>query len=200
MNTPIGRAPSPPSADARRTDDAPGADSPEHYQAEAAFERVLRSKSASRERQDDRDDDDAAGDVAALLPMAPQPNATPAPLAAGPLVAVAAADAPPPLSLRASVEAAFGAPIPPAPVAGEQHTWDVSLREPQGVPVDLRAVRVPPPLPGAAAGAWSLTVSAGRDTQLLARHASRLHERLRARALDATHVRVQRDDDEESAE
>ena len=198
MNTPIGRAPTPASSEPRRNDDAPRGDGNERCQAEAAFERVLRSKTASREREDDGDDDETSGDGAAPLPM-PSLQAAQTP-ATGPLAAVAAVDAPAPLSLRASVEAAFGAPIPPASAPGEQHSWEVSLREPQGVPIDLRAVRVPPPLPGAAAGAWSLTVSAGRDAQLLARHASRLHERLRTRAVDATHVRVQRDDDEEFAE
>lgn len=199
MNTPIGRAPNPASTDASRSDEAPRADGNERSQAEAAFERVLRSKSASREREDERDDDDASGDGAAPMPMAPLQSALALP-AAGPLAAVAALEAPAPLQLRASVEAAFAAPIPPAPMPGEQHGWEVSLREPQGVPMDLRAVRVQPPVPGAAAAGWSLTVSAGRDAQLLARHASRLHERLRTRAVDAAHVRVQRDDRDEPSE
>jgi hypothetical protein len=57
---------------------------------------------------------------------------------------------------------------------------------------------VPPPLPGSAAGPWTLTVSSSaRDAALLARHAPRLNERLRARAIDLTHVRVERHADDE---
>src|SRR5262249_741165 len=74
MNTPIARPPQP-SGESRRGDDAPRADNPERCSAEAAFERVLRSKSGSRERESDRDDDDTPADGAMPQPLVPNPHA-----------------------------------------------------------------------------------------------------------------------------
>jgi hypothetical protein len=199
MNAPVGRAPAPPSHEPRRSDDEPRPQGGSEYrQAEAAFERLMRAKTSARERDDDSEED-TGGDGspcaappqnAAAHPSAPSANAAgPAPLAATPEAA--------PVCLRASVEAAFGAPIPPAMAAGENaNAFQVSISEPLGVPVDLRATRMPNQVTGAAAAGWSLNFSAsGRDASLLARLTPRLHERLRARGLDADHVHVERDRD-----
>jgi hypothetical protein len=201
MNAPIGRSPPLPRAEPALGNDEPSAATSERYQAEAAFERLLRAKTSARDEDDDSDDD-TSDEAPELAPGTPQPQATHSPAASatrGAASAVAAAEAPAG-GLRASVEAALAAPIPPAPVSGENaNTFEVSLRETLGVPVDLRAIRVPPPMPGAAAGPWTLTVSSSaRDAALLARHAPRLNERLRARAVDHTHVRIEhREDDED---
>ena len=201
MNAPIGRSPSPPSTDSSRNNDEPSAAASDRCQAEAAFERLLRTKTSARRDDDDGDDDTSDDGESCMAPPSSQPQAAHAlaTTTAGDAASALAAAEAPAGGLRATVEAAFGAPIPPAALTGDQaHTFEVSLSEPMGVPMDLRAIRVPPALPGSAAGPWSLTVSSSaRDAALLARNAPRLNERLRTRALDHIHVRVERHADDE---
>jgi hypothetical protein len=198
MNTPISRSPAPPSRESR-DDREPRTQGSEYRQAEAAFERLLRAKTATREGDDERD---GASADAPPCSVPQQPAASADGNAATREVALPRADAPAAneassLGLRASVEAAFGAPIPPASAACDAHTWEVSLGEPLGVPMDLRATRSPQQVTGAAAAGWSLTLSSSaRDAALLARHVPRLHERLRSRGLDHGPVALERDDEE----
>jgi hypothetical protein len=203
MNAPVGRAPAPPSNEPRRADDEPRPQGGSEYrQAEAAFERLLRAKTSARDRNEDSEED-ASRDGSSCAAPPPNPatqQAAPSANGAGPAPVAAAPEASP-LTLRASVEAAFGAPIPQAMAPTDNpHSFQVSISEPLGVPVDLRATRLPHQVTGAAAAGWSLNFSAtGRDASLLARHAPRLHERLRLRGLDSDQVHVERDQDDEAS-
>jgi hypothetical protein len=101
-------------------------------------------------------------------------------------------------ALRATREA--GLPGLPAPLAlagsadAGSH-WSVTLHQPLGSPLELRASRSA----GAAEAqaTWTLTIgSSALDAAGLARHLPLLSERLRARALNATHVRIEADEEE----
>ncbi len=81
--------------------------------------------------------------------------------------------------------------------AESAQAWAVTLREPLGVSVEMRATR-PASADTARGGpqAWSLAISSpALDPATLARHAPRLNERLRARALAPMHLRIDGDDD-----
>jgi hypothetical protein len=95
---------------------------------------------------------------------------------------------------RAAIEAALkGDAAQPVTAAGGAETaWEATVREPRGVAVELRATRTAPAA-GETQAAWRLTLaSPAMEATLLARHASRLAERLRTRAVD--HVRVETED------
>lgn len=196
-------APSPAEAPARTTPRPLQAC--EQRQRGDEFERVLRQKSApSRDDEpgsDTADHEDEPPGLAALLPWCPAPALQAAKAAAAP-GAPAAAD-PSPNATQAAVGTALSADAGPLPAAGLRtdtaSAWQVTLNDPRGVAVELRATR-----PAALAGAdrpanWALTIAApAHDAALLARHVPRLNERLRARELTHTHVRIE-DDDEQSS-
>jgi hypothetical protein len=95
--------------------------------------------------------------------------------------AAAAADADPPQSLAT-----------PANAAG---AWELTLRQPLSAALDLHATRT-----ADAGHGWSLTVASPTvDASVLARHAPRLNERLKARALSNTHVRIEERDEEDKS-
>jgi hypothetical protein len=84
------------------------------------------------------------------------------------------------------------APLQPQAGSAEANTFQVSIQEPMGLPLELRAVRVPAAGNVQAPALWALNISApSRDAAQLGRHGSRLDERLRARGLDPAHVRVE---------
>jgi hypothetical protein len=94
-------------------------------------------------------------------------------------VADAHADAPQPLGA-------------PANAAG---AWELTLRQPLAAPVDVKATRNADAVNG-----WSLSIASPvLDASLLARHAPRLNERLKARALSTTHVRIEERDEEDKS-
>lgn len=179
----------------------------EHRQRGDEFERVLRQKSAVS-RDDEPGADTAEGEdeppsLATLLPWCPPPALQAAKAGAAALGAPAATD-PPPNATQAAVGTALSADQSPLPAAGLRadaaSAWQVTLNDPRGVAVELRAAR-----PAALAGAdrpanWTLTIaSPAHDAALLARHVPRLNERLRARELTHTHVRIEERDDEQSS-
>jgi hypothetical protein len=95
---------------------------------------------------------------------------------------------------RAAIEAALkGDAAQPVTAAGGGKTaWEATVRESRGVAIELRATRTAPAA-GEAQAAWRLTLaSPAMEATQLARHASRLAERLRTRAVD--HVRVETED------
>jgi hypothetical protein len=172
-------------------------------QGKERFERLLRDKSRVAE-QDDAPADPPVRDAAAamagvLMPKQPQepplPDAGSAGLAAtpAPMRSPPTPDAPrwapameplPTVTVAALQAAAKAEPPPPTlptPADADASTWEVSVHEPLGVPVELRAVRVAPTAAAAqAAPAWNLTVaSPNLDRAVLARHATRLEARLR---------------------
>jgi hypothetical protein len=161
------------------------------------FERMLREKSA--QGQDEQDATpaitvpEAAGQAAP--PPCPQSSQGRAPAAAPRAGAVA-------LDCATATQAALGSAMQsaaPQPVlsstSADAHAFQVSIHEPMGLPLELRAVRIPASTPTQAAASWALNfVSSPRDANALARHGSRLDERLRARGIDAAQVWVDRDD------
>jgi hypothetical protein len=99
---------------------------------------------------------------------------------------------------RAAIEAALNAePGHAVAASGADETWTATVRAPQAVPIEVRATRVTPEGAPSGQAAWSLTIaSPAVEVALLTRHAPRLSERLRTRAIEHTHVRIQRDDEE----
>jgi hypothetical protein len=164
-----------------------------------AFELALRRKSK-------RDDDDqqhepqsdaaaaalAAAFAAGLSHHAPRTTAHAAP--------------PAPASIdnatgtRAAIEAALNSnPAPLVTAVGATDPaalWEASISEPNGVAVDVRALRSEPLTPQAQPG-WDVTVSSSAvDAEVLVRHAPRLNERLRKHAVGFSHVRIESSHDE----
>jgi hypothetical protein len=168
------------------------------------FERLLREKSAPR--------DDEDGDAQPIAPNAE--CAVPAPMsglgqppqgqvaAAVAAARAGAAAGDTPSRTQAALGAAMSAqaPAPTQANGGDAHTFDVSIGEPMGLPLELRAVRVPAAGNVQAPALWALNIAApARDSGLLSRHGSRLDERLRARGIDGARVSIDdRHDSEES--
>jgi len=197
MNAPSATAPAPapaPAAPRERDDEPRGAGAFEQQQAGATFERLLRAKSAARERrQDDDESDDAEPqpDGAAGLPHAAAPKAAATPSAAAAPAGSAQLEQPSATLRAAAAEAMYSTPLSPLAAGESAHQFEVSLREPLGVPVELRATRIVNPAAVGGPAAWSLTVAASaRDAALLNRHLPRLNER----DVDG-HARVERDDE-----
>lgn len=195
MNTPPTAAPpAPPRADtARRPDD------PAHARKREDFERVLREKSSARDDDpvdagDDGDTADPPSTMAALMTWA-----APLPIRRSGNDAGAAGATPGPEGATGAAlkSALAGQPEAVAPTARPAEVaFEVSLRQPLGVALDLKAQR------GGEAGAaqgWSLTIgSPVVDASTLARHAPRLNERLMARGLTRDHAHIEESDAEDT--
>jgi hypothetical protein len=71
-------------------------------------------------------------------------------------------------------------------------SFEVTLNDPRGIGLELRAQRTGGSQVGAAPAPWSLTVGSGLvDASVLARHAPRLNDRLLARVVTHGHVRIE---------
>ncbi|HEU5296748.1 MAG TPA: hypothetical protein VFU71_18345 [Burkholderiaceae bacterium] len=155
-----------------------------------AFERVLQTK-----RQPPRADDEDATLVNAppmlawvSTPLVRTPDTVPAP--AGAVAEVAT-------GTRAAIETALQNSVPHdlCPIGGTDRpsVWEASIGGASG-PVELRAERV------AVQGTqptWGLTIGApALGADVVARHAPRLHDRLRKHGIDVDHVRIERDADD----
>jgi hypothetical protein len=84
--------------------------------------------------------------------------------------------------------------------ADSGQVWELSLNEPDGVVLSVRAERVALPPSAAGSGtptpAWTLSINApAAEAAALQRHAPRLAERLAARALAPAHLRIAGDPD-----
>ena len=114
--------------------------------------------------------------LSAGAPLPPAPASAPADAAAAVHAAAAPGDAAPLLLAAAEPGAA----------------WELSLNEPDGLQLALRAERQAGPAAGGLPAAWQLVVSAsGADAAALQRHAPRLAERLFARGLAPAHLRIE---------
>lgn len=168
-------------------------DSPQQRECADDFERILRQKIGAR-GGDDGDRGQERDDAAEETPRVPEGLAPPS------LLLLRAAEAPQPSAPRLEVapvaQAAFAAAR--AAELAPQRTdaagsWELSVREPLGVPLELRATRAESPAGGAP---WTLTLSSSAlDAGLLNRHAQRLDERLRKRLAEPAHLRIERDDE-----
>lgn len=160
------------------------------------FERLLRDKSKRRDDDTPAAAQPPTGDApAAAVPQAPAPlpglvavlrEAAPA---CGRVDGEASATA-----AKAGLGAALDTPTPGSALAGlraeTQGTWQFSVSDPRGLALELQLRRDAAAAPGAAPLALSIG-SGVHDAALLARHTPRLNERLLARAVTATHVRIE---------
>ena len=172
---------------------------PHATQRRGEFERVLRRKSGAR------DDERREGDETTIKPACDgtaagvSTPATSAPLPARATCVTAAGGERGPAAASATFEAAMNASTQATPAGiGANDTagaWSVTLNQPLGAPLELRATRNA----GAAdvQPSWALTIaSPAHDAAMLARQVPRLNERLRARDVHHSHVRIESDDGE----
>lgn len=166
-----------------------------------AFERLLREKSGG---SDDAPEDTetcaspSPPDAAACLFGVPAASPFAAKLQ---VLRSTCAGSLPPDSSATAAKAALGAALGGLPGAAAPETlrqqvagsWQVSMNDPRGVPLELRAQRSDAP----GAPSWALGIGSGvADAALLARHVPRLNERLLARGIGATHVRIEDEPDD----
>jgi len=178
---------------------SPNEDSRNHP-ARDNFERALQARQ-QRQEQPSEDDDEAPaghGDAAAWMSVVPAPLLMRA--AAAPARSCAAAGATETSGTRAVLEASLtacpGQAVTPLTGTEPAALWEVSIREPNAVAVDVRAERSGP---AGTQRAWGLTIaSPAANTEMLARHAPRLNERLRKHAVGLSHVRIEEADEEHS--
>jgi hypothetical protein len=102
---------------------------------------------------------------------------------------------PAPTGTRAVVEASLRETSCPVatPVGGgvAATAWEVSVQEPNSIPLEMRAVRAERSASEPQAS-WGLTIaSSSVGAEVLARHAPRLNERLRKHAIGPEHVRIE---------
>ena len=187
---------------------------PEHGQRGAEFERLLRRKSAGREDDGDAGRLQTIGDAAAPpWPGAMPSLAPPAPGSAAGAVSAAPAGArgyepqAPSVTAAALLRPDAGPVQAPAVRNEAGGAWEVSLREPMGVAVELHASRAEAVVPTTAPAPWTLAIATpGLAHATLMQHAPRLQDRLRARAIGEVHIRIergrqpQRDADEDQEE
>jgi hypothetical protein len=158
------------------------------------FARALEEQGADEEAGPPRETEPPAG----LLPWPPAPppsigmappSAPPAGAACTPSDAVTAA--------AKSRDVTAAAPNTVAQTDTGQ-VWELSLNEPDGLVLSLRAERVVAPASptGSPPPAWTLAITApAAEAAALQRHAPRLAGRLNARALAPAHLRIAADRD-----
>lgn len=157
------------------------------------FARALEEQGADEEAGAPREGEPPAG----LLPWPPAPPA--------PSMGMAPPSAPPAGAAHASSDAVTAAAksrditaAAPATVtqADAGQVWELSLNEPDGLVLSLRAERVAQPasITGNPPPGWTLAITApAAEAAALQRHAPRLAERLAARALAPAHLRIAAD-------
>jgi hypothetical protein len=154
------------------------------------FARALEEQSGDDDSALPRETESPAG----LLPWPPAPPA--------PSIGMAPTPAPPAGAARATCDAVTAvakshdvAAAAPATVAQADagQVWELSLNEPDGLVLSLRAERVAQPasISGSPPPGWTLAITApAAEAAALQRHAPRLAERLAARALAPAHLRI----------
>ena len=166
----------------------------------ADFERLLREKTSTHDEDDDAsvdapDSANATGVPAFVTWAAPLLHRRSSGEADSGSAALSAASGGASCSaMQAALGADLGAPPPPLATATHAASaWELTLRQPLGAAVDVRATRN-----AEAVNGWSLSIgSPTLDASVLARHAPRLNERLKARGLSNSHARIEESDQEE---
>jgi hypothetical protein len=166
----------------------------DHQQQRDRFERLLRDKQGE---QGDECETQPEAPLGGLLPLGNHvlhAARLPEPRPAAGLVDAASTGP------RAAIEAALNtnAPEHVSPIGGAEPAavWEASINEVNSVPVELKMARAER-IDNEARSDWTLTVgSSNVNAEVLARHASRLNERLRKRGVGLDHVRIQRDEGE----
>ena len=163
------------------------------------FERLLREKASTHDEDDDAPVDSLESTAAPGVP-AFVTWAAPLPLKrsggegdSGSAALGGAAGGAARSAMQAALGADPGPPQPLAPATNAAGAWELTLRQPLGAAVDVRATRN-----AEAVNGWSLSIGSPTvDASVLARHAPRLNERLKARGLSNSHVRIEESDAEE---
>ena len=198
MNTsatsPAGAPPAP-----RRDEAVARRNNPSDRQRGEDFERLLREKASTHDEDDDAPADSldatAAPGVPAFVtwaaPLPPKRSGRDGDSGSAALGGAAGG------ASRSAMQAALGAnqdmPQPLAPATNAAGAWELTLRQPLGAAVDVRATRN-----AEAVNGWSLSIGSPTvDASVLAHHAPRLNERLKARGLSNSHVRIEESDAEE---
>jgi hypothetical protein len=154
------------------------------------FARALEEQGADEEAAPPREAEPPAG----LVPWPPAPP-TPSMGMAPPLAPPAGAARASPDAVTAAAKSHEVAAAAPATVAQADagQVWELSLNEPDGLVLSLRAERVAQPasISGNPPPGWTLAITApAAEAAALQRHAPRLAERLAARALAPAHLRI----------
>jgi len=171
--------------------------SPEQRDAFALALHAKSSRHADDDEQGDPQSDEAASALAAAMAVVPHPlhhAAPPPPAAAGHVE-----DAP--TGARAALEAALNSnPGPAVTAVGDidpAALWEASVSEPNGIAVDVRALRAERSTAQEAQPTWTVGVSSSNvKADVLARHVPRLNERLRKQGVGFSHVRIDGDPDD----
>lgn len=165
-----------------------------------AFELALRKKSRRDEddqQQEPQSDAAAAALAAALAAGAPHTLRHAAPVAApAPASTAETAHSGPRAAIEAALNANPGPIVTPIGATDPAALWEASISEPNGIAVDVRAMRAEQLTPQAQSG-WTVAVSSSTvDAGVLVRHAPRLNERLRKHGVGFSHVRIEGDPDQ----
>jgi len=180
---------------------SPGDASPEQCKA---FEAALRKKSSSRDDEKDDQgqdsDSDAGAALLAALAAGTPPAARPSAPAASPAPAATHTEA---TGARAAIETALNNSAPldtPLGAADPASLWEASINEPNGIAVDVRALRGETTTQQSQPN-WTVAISSSKvDAEVLNRHVSRLNERLRKHAVGFSHVRIDEQAGQDDAE
>jgi len=166
-----------------------------------AFERALCTKSSRRDDEDQQQDEPqsdaaAAALAAALAAGAPHPLRHAAPVAASVSASAETAATGPRAAIEAALNSSSGPIVTPVGATDPAALWQASINEPNGIAVDVRALRGERVTPQAQP-TWTVAVSSSTvNADVLARHASRLNERLRKQGVGFSHVRIESEQDD----
>lgn len=171
---------------------------PRDRQCGEEFERLLRDKAARHEEEEEANAGGTADAPLAptfvtwALPLPPRREGGEGPAAGAAGGAACEAAAGRAKQAHDVAHAQAETPQPLAAPANAAGAWELTLRQPLAASVDVKATRN-----AEAANGWSLSIASPTlDASVLARHAPRLNERLKARALSNTHVRIEERDEE----
>jgi hypothetical protein len=166
-----------------------------------AFELALRTKSSRRDDQDHQQDEAqsdaaAAALAAALAAGAPHPLRHATPTATPVSASVETAATGPRAAIEAALNSSSGPIVTPLGATDPAALWEASISEPNGIAVDVRALRGERVTPQAQP-TWTVAVSSSTvNADVLARHAPRLNERLRKHGVGLSHVRIESEQDD----
>lgn len=161
------------------------------------FERALRAKS---EQQEERPQEEAPEEGTPAVFCAPPslPLARNAVAAThSPAGAVETVTTGPRAAIEAALNANAGEIVTPLGGVDPAAVWEASVREPNAIAVDVRVLRAERTT-AQEAPAWTVAVgSSSVNAEVLVRHAPRLNERLRKHAVGFSHVRIEREEEDE---
>lgn len=171
------------------------------HPARDGFERALQARQQRQEEQPSENSEEAPADggAAAWMSVLPPPllpmraAAVPASVCAAGVIGETSGTR---AVIEASLTASPGEAVTPLTGTDPAALWEVSVSATNAVPMQMRAERS-----GSTEThrAWGLTIaSPAGNTEMMARHAPRLNERLRKHAVGLSHVRIEESDEDKS--